>query len=221
MRACAVTLAPEITGNEASYLKKLLKRESFRGKHLEIGTAAGGTLCLLMNVFETGARPPFVVVDSMNYFSDQFSSVQKNLENNGIPPADVEFRVQSSDEAFAEAYVRQEKFDFMLIDASHKIHHVTDDLRWTRLLNKGGIVCVHDYRHARGVTLAVDRFLRKNPHFEMLACVDKLISFRKTDGGSREEVTSGDRLWAAVLAPAIQVEASLRKRFPGTAKVKR
>ncbi|MBI4686389.1 MAG: class I SAM-dependent methyltransferase [Nitrospirae bacterium] len=199
--------------DEAVYLQGLVRQEGFKGKHLEIGTAAGGTLCLLMKVFETGKRPPFIVVDSMNYFPNQYEAVQKNLKNNGITLADVEFRIKSSREAFAEAYRAGEMFDFILIDASHKIHRVTEDLMWTRLLSKGGIVCLHDYRYIKGVTLAVKRFLRKNPHFEVIDCIQTLIALRKSRLSSKPEINLTDRLRATALAPLLQLENSLTKRL--------
>jgi len=43
----------------------IIKREKFRGLHLEVGTAAGGMLCQMMLCFDDDQRPPFVAVDRM------------------------------------------------------------------------------------------------------------------------------------------------------------
>ena len=65
MRACATTLAPEVTEKELNALTGLLETSGLDAPHLEIGTAAGGTLKAMMGVYEDGVRPAFVVVDPM------------------------------------------------------------------------------------------------------------------------------------------------------------
>lgn len=211
MRPCPRTLAPELSNDELSSLLGVIREKRFPGKHLEIGTAAGGGLCAMMKVFEDGERPPFVVVDPMNYFQDQLSTVKNNLRSNGLPVEGVDFRIMKSNDAFTEASRRGESFDFIFIDGAHKIHYVTDDLRWTRLLKKGGIVCLHDYTQVRGVRLAANRFLKMNPHYEKVECVNTLLILCKVKEGGRPEVSFMDRLWASVLAPILRLEVFTKK----------
>ncbi len=211
MRRHARTLAPELTDKELASLLDIIRKMRFQGKHLEIGTAAGGTLCCMMKVFEYHERPPFVVVDPMTYFQDQLNTVMKSLQNNGVPAEEVDFRIKKSSEAFIEANQRGESFEFIFIDGAHKIHYVTGDLRWTRLLRKGGIVCLHDYSSVRGVTLAADRFLRKNSNYEKVDCVHTLLILRKTRESSTPEISLTDRIWASALAPLLRLDIFTKK----------
>lgn len=211
MRPIARTLTPELTDAELSTLLDILQESRFQGKHLEIGTAAGGTLYSMMKAFEDHKRPRFVVVDPMTYFQNQMDTVKKNLQDNGISAEDVDFRVMKSNQAFREADQRHESFDFIFIDGAHKIHYVTDDLRWTRLLNAGGIVCLHDYTSVRGVRLAADRFLGKNPHYVKVVCVNTLLILRKTGESLRPEISFSDRVWASLFAPLLRLEVFTKK----------
>ena len=86
MRASATTLASEVPENELAALKAQLKRRRLKGSHLEIGTAAGGTLKELMRCYPNTARPRFVVVDPMRYFPDQLAIVRRNLASAGLDP---------------------------------------------------------------------------------------------------------------------------------------
>ena len=211
MRPFARTLTPELTDEELAALLGIIRKRRFQGKHLEIGTASGGTLCSMMKVFEDHERPPFVVVDPMTYFQNQMNTVKKNLHDNGVSAEQVDFRIMKSDRAFIEGDRKRESFDFIFIDGAHKIHYVTDDLRWTRLLSDGGIVCLHDYTSVRGVTLAVDRFLRKNPHYMKVECVNTLLILCKTEEGLRPEISFSDRVWASLFAPLLRLEVFTKK----------
>ncbi len=215
-RNCAATLEPEMSGVELAALEKWIASASLKGKHLEVGTAAGGTLCHLMKQYSGDTRPPFAVVDTMVYFSDQLKVVQANLTANGLHPEDVDFRIMSSAEAYSAAVAINERFDFILIDASHKISSVMDDLRWLRLLNTGGIACFHDYApRFKGVRWPIDRFLHKYPHFERLGLSGTLLGITRTKEVERMEVTHLDRLWAQLWSPLLQLDRGLRKRFTG------
>ncbi len=44
MRACAKTLESELAEDELSFLLETIHASNYEGKHVEIGTAAGGTL---------------------------------------------------------------------------------------------------------------------------------------------------------------------------------
>lgn len=212
-RPSASTLEPEMTDEELSGLNAWLKMANLKGAHLEIGTAAGGTLCFLMNQYAPTHRPKFTVVDTMSYFADQMATVKRNLANHGLDAAQVDFRVMSSDDAFARAEAAKDRFDFILVDASHKVRYVMNDLRWMRLLRVGGLACFHDYApQYKGVRWPIDRFLRRNPHFTRVDQAGSLLCLRKEREAARHEVTEADRLWAWACSPILQWDLSIQKR---------
>lgn len=210
MRPFPRTLSAELSNDELTSLIGIIREKSFRGKHLEIGTAAGGALCCMMNAFEDRDRPPFVVIDPMTYFVDQLNIIKKNLRDNGISPDRIEFRVMKSNEAFIRAIQNRESFDFIFIDGAHKVNYVTDDLRWAGLLKKGGILCLHD-TNVRGVRLAVDRFRRRNPHYETVKSVNTLLILVKQKESPRPEISFIDRAWASAVAPLLRLEVFSKK----------
>ena len=211
MRACATTLESEMSPEERGFLLDLLRREAFPGPHLEVGTAAGGTLCEMMRCFDDEHRPPFVAVDRMTYFPNQLDLVRKNLEQHDLDPQQVDFRVATSSQAFQQSVRKKETFDFILIDASHKILGVMADLRWTRLLNVGGIVCLHDYSPREpGVQLAVDRFLKSHVNYDILGQAGTLLALRKIERRFLREVSPLDRAYG--VAWYLPLEASRRFR---------
>lgn len=214
MRTSAHSLASELWPNELIFLKSLLQKTCRGGKVLEVGTAAGGTLCEMMKCFEDSARPDFVVVDPMMYFPDQLGIVKRNLEEHGLDPASVDFRIGTSNDLLAPALESGHRFDFMLIDGSHKIRYVTQDLGWLQLLNPGGIVCFHDYndRH-KGVTWPVDRFVRRHQNYRRGELVESLLAIEKISASTRVEVSVMDYLWSTVLSPWLQLEMSVKKRL--------
>lgn len=212
MRRCATTLEGEMTAAEHAFLLEVLKRERFDGQHLEIGTAAGGTLCAMMGCFDDGRRPQFVVVDRMTYFPDQLEAIETNLRRHGLDPVKVDFRIATSDAAFRAAQERGETFDFVLLDGGHKILNVMSDLRWTRLLNVGGIICLHDYiPKFPGVKLSVDRFLAGHPHFRVVGQADSLLALQKVSAGRRPEVSAGDRAYALAMHLPLLTRRKLAK----------
>ena len=131
----------------------------------------------------------------MSYFPDQQGAFRNNLKSHDLDPDSVDLRINTSQAAFAESSRSSEKFDFILIDASHKILAVMADLRWARQLNVGGIVCLHDYAEKfPGVVLAVDRFLASHPEYEKIGSSGSLLALRKTRPSRHREVTPFDRL---------------------------
>lgn len=189
-----------MTDEELALLEAILRREAFAGAHLELGTAAGGTLCRMLACLprERG----FVVVDRMRYFDGQRESFERNLARHGVDRARVELRVASSARAFRAAAVRGERFDFVLIDAGHTLVDATRDLRWARLLAPGGIVCLHDvddrWSH-RGVRVALARFERRRPEYERVARAGTLVALRKTRAPRRRETDALDVAHATAL----------------------
>ncbi len=213
-RISSVTLTPELSSEELAALTDFAKKSNRGGLYLEIGTAAGGTLCEMMQCFTDVERPRFVVVDPMNYFPNQLEIVGENLRQHGLDPARVDFRVFPSTVAFPAAEAGAEAYDFMLIDGAHKIRHVTWDLRWLRLLKVGGIVCLHDYadRH-KGVKWSADRLLKKHPNYRREKLAVNLLVLRKTAPSATPEIRPGDELWATLMSPILQLERSLSKRI--------
>jgi predicted O-methyltransferase YrrM len=200
MRRCATTLEGEMTTEEHRFLVELLSSGKRRGTHLEIGTGAGGTLCVMLNAFAQENRPRFVVIDTMRYFPGQLESVLKNLARHGFDQKAVDIRVSKSDAAFARAETANERFEFVLIDGSHKVRAVMGDLRWSRLVNVGGIICLHDYSpRFLGVQMAVNHFLRRNRNYRRIALAGSLLVLRKEALAARREVTRVDELYASAL----------------------
>ena len=218
-RSSAVTLASELASEEVSLLLTWVRPTPAEGRVLEVGTAAGGTLCQMMKCFPDAQRPKFVVVDPMSYFPNQVEIVRQNLRQHDLDPAEVDLRVARSNEAFQQAQAAGETYDFILIDAAHKIRYVTQDLCWTRLLKVGGVICLHDYnsRH-KGVLWSADRFLRKHRNYRRQALVNTLLLLKKNAASLRPEIDERDRLWAALLSPCLQLESSLRKRLARSAR---
>jgi predicted O-methyltransferase YrrM len=213
MRASATTLEPETSKNELTRLVALLRAERLKGAHLEIGTAAGGTLRELMRAYPDETRPRFVVVDPMTYFPDQLAKVRRNLEDAGLSPNRVDFRVAKSRPALGQARRAGETFSFIFVDGAHKIRYVTEDLAWAELLEPGGIVCFHDYGPAeRGVMMAVDRFLARHPNYAVVDRVERLLIVRKLSAG-RGEVSLWDRVRAWAIGLYLQLAAGARKRL--------
>lgn len=213
MRTCARTLEPEMSPRELDLLISKAIEAKLPGKHLEVGTAAGGTLCACMAGFREEERPPFVVVDPMSYFPGQLQRVRLNLSQHGIAPDTVDFRVCSSLEAFQSAAIMNERFDWIFIDASHKLRYVAQDLRWASLLNVGGYLSFHDYcSRFPGVRIAVNYFLRRNTNYRVVEQVDSLIILQKMAPSCRSETGLGLRMGAPLASVCLQVVQSLRKR---------
>ena len=216
MRQCATTWESEIPEVEMKSLLAALRQRELKGKHLEIGTAAGGTLCRLIRFYEEefGQSPPFLVVDPLKYFPHQFETVCQNLEKHDIDPREIEFLKSSSKDAFSSLANHPPELDFILVDGNHKIRYVTEDLRWVRFLRPGGLLCLHDYTpRFPGVYLSGKRLLRKHPNYEVVSQVESLLILRKSRESSRPEISAIDRLWAACLGPWFQLKASLAKRL--------
>lgn len=216
MRDCATSLVSELSSNELVCLIDFLVNKKLKGIHLEIGTAAGGTLCKLMSSYrdELHSCPNFIVVDPLKYFPNQYEKILENLSNHNLASSSVEFMKLSSNDAFLAFSQTPRSLDFILIDGNHKANYVMEDLRWAKYINAGGILCLHDYGiPQKGVKLTTDRFLRKNPHYKILKQVEQLLIIEKTRSTSQPEVNLLDIFYSKVLALKIQFEKSLRKRI--------
>lgn len=214
MRECATTLASELLEDELNALLDLLKQNNFTGNHLEIGTAAGGTLLRMMKCYREDARPHFVVIDPMCYFPNQHELVKTNLRNNDIDPQQVEFRITKSYDAFKQAEKAKEEYDVIFIDGAHKFKYIMEDLSWARLLRKGGVLCLHDYhRKTKGVIWAAEGFLRKYDNYSRVALINRLLVIRKNEESTIPEISRADRFYATAVSPFLQLSYSLQKRM--------
>ena len=213
MRQSATSMESELQPAELAALQALLRSAQLRGTHLEVGTAAGGTLKELLLCY-AAPRPRFVVVDSFRYFSNQEQIVADNLRSAGIDPGDVEMRAIDSETALAAATAAGEQFDFILIDANHQARHVISDLRWARLLRPGGYLCLHDYGpNFPGVMWATDRFLRSNPNYRRVSLTVSLVVIQKSEMSRRGEVGTADLVLGKCLTPLHKLRRSIQKRL--------
>jgi predicted O-methyltransferase YrrM len=216
MRASATTLEAETTEAERSTWVEPLRNAGLTGMHLEIGTAAGGTLKELMKIYPNGARPRFVVIDPLTYFPNQRDIIERNLRVSGLDPADIDFRVGYSWPALQDALAARESFSFIFVDGDHSAKGTMQDLVWTRMLEVGGLVALHDYRPKfRGVIWAVERFLRQHSNYEKIARVEGLVILRKTAMSEVSEVTAFDIALADLMKVPLKWLWSVEKRlFP-------
>lgn len=213
MRPSAINTESEFRPAELAALQALLKAAQLRGPHLEVGTAAGGTLKELLLCY-LPPRPRFVVVDSFRYFPRQKEIVVDNLRSAGIDLTDVDMRATDSDGALAAAAAAGETFDFILIDANHQARHVISDLRWAKLLRAGGYLCLHDYGPKfPGVMWATDRFLAKNPNYRQVSLTVSLVVIQKSEMSKREEIGGVDLALGKLLTPLHKLRHSMRKRL--------
>jgi len=213
MRPSAISIESELHPAELAALQALLKSAQLRGTHLEVGTAAGGTLRELLLCY-TPPRPRFVVVDSFQYFPRQKEIVADNLRSAGIDPGDVDLRAVDSESALAAAAAAGEQFDFILIDANHQARHVISDLRWASLLRPGGYLCLHDYGPKfPGVTWAAERFLANNRNYRRVSLTDSLLTIQKSAMSRSSEVGATDLFFGKVVTPLHKLRRSIQKRM--------
>src|ERR1044071_179693 len=178
MRQSAIDMSSELAVAELAALKSFLRSAGLNGTHVEIGTAAGGTLKELMQAYER-PRPRFIAVDTFRYFPNQREIVESNLKSAGIDLTDVELRAMSSEQALRVAIDAGERFDLIFIDANHEARHVIRDLRWAALLTEGGALCLHDYSpRFSGVVWAVGRFLGRNRNYQRVSLSESLLILR-------------------------------------------
>lgn len=216
MRRCAITLESEISDVERNALLKVLKDFSLKCTHLEIGTAAGGTLCEIYNFYKSTDReiPNFWVVDPMKYFPDQIDIVEDNLISHGVDLSKVRFLRSISSVAINEAFIENPEFDFIFIDGSHKRKYVTQDLIWTRFLKKGGILCAHDYSPKfPGVYKSIDLFLKKYKNYKLISVAETLAIIKKEDITKKSEITNMMMLTSMIDGFIQQTRSSIQKRF--------
>jgi hypothetical protein len=198
---------------ELDLLLNVISKYNGKKAHVEIGTAAGGTLWRMMNCFGRKNHPPFLVVDPMGYFLNQLETVRNNLTANNANLEKVEFRQIPSSEALIQARKSDEKFSFILIDGRHKIRYVMEDLMWGELIEAGGLLCLHDYTEAfPGVMKSVNWFIKNNPHYTVEAQAGSLLVLRKDKESDSPEVGTFGIFYAWCWAPYLQILPSILKR---------
>jgi len=197
-RISATTLESECTQEERALLRRILSDHELRGRHLEIGTAAGGTLKELIGIYmNRPERPQFVVIDPLTYFENQLSKIQANLKSAGIDPDSVAFWQGTSTDFLARERASGVGFDFVFIDGDHRAYPVMVDLQWADMVNPGGFICLHDRSEKfPGVGWAIDRFLSRSPEFSFVQQAGTLVVLRKNIDRQGSFVTASD-LWAA------------------------
>lgn len=215
MRQSAITGESELDQISLQAILDLFERKRFRGAHLEIGTAAGGTLKSMLQWYsDKGKTPEFHVVDPMTYFPDQLNIVKANIERADLSLANVFFHVGNSREQYELASSMVTTYDFVLIDGSHKAHHIVWDLQWLSKLAIGGVVVFDDY-HAGfdGVDLVVDRFLLSRNDFEVFDQKGRALFVKRVGLSNRSMVCRSDVMIAEIMAPLFQLKVSIRKRL--------
>lgn len=211
-RESAINLCSEMDEHELVAMRKVIAENKFTGPHLEIGTAAGGTLREILKCYDK-ERPSFVVIDPFSYFPNQLDIVLRNLKESGLSADGIEFRKGYSWPECEKALNNKERYDFILIDGHHGFKHVMQDLRWTRMLNVGGVVCLHDYgSRFPGVAWAGDKFLQKYPNYKVIEHTGTLFVLKKSAEGS-SEVSWLDILHADIVRKLYIFKKSFRKRL--------
>lgn len=200
VRRSGVTLESECSEQERKVLIGILRDNSLIERHLEIGTAAGGTLKEMMGAYrDRDTKPKFVVIDPLTYFPNQKEKIELNLRNAGLDPSEVDFCAGTSNDFLSAARANETRFDFIFIDGDHKHVPAMIDLQWTDMLRSGGFVCLHDYGPKfPGVIWAADYFLKRNPNFRRHAQAGTLLVLAKTAEGRHPAVTKFDLLVAHV-----------------------
>jgi hypothetical protein len=206
-------LQAETTDEERAALFACVRQARLAGAHLEIGTAAGGTLKDLIALYPADGRPQFVVIDPLTYFPNQRDVIERNLSLAGIDPNTVDFRVAKSGSALRRALAAKERFSFIFIDAVHSADHVMQDLTWTRLLDVGGLVALHDHcAKFPGVIWAVRHFLSRQGNYTLVGQAGSLVVLKKIAPSKSPEVSLLDRFMAGLVAIPLHWRRMLQKR---------
>lgn len=194
MKSSKLSGDPEMTNAElallVSELSSAANASREKAKILEIGTAAGGTLVRMLGAIPREEHGRVGVIDPFNYFEDHLGRFRKNLTDNGYDPGTIDIRVGYSKDELKKSVERGDRFDFILFDASHKLYHTTQELRWMKLLVVGGLAAFHDYKQSKwpGVKIAVDKFLSRNPNYRIKSGADSLLVIEKTAPTTKTEV---------------------------------
>ncbi len=140
-------------------------------------------------------------------------TVTRILRGAGLGEELVEFRVGYGWQLCVMALKNGDRFDFIFIDGHHGPNHVIQDLRWTRMLQLNGFVCLHDYRsNFPGVIWAVEYFLRKNSNYKKVSHADSLVILQKISDG-KPEVSWYDLLSGEAIHKMMTLKKSIKKKL--------
>ncbi len=215
VRASATTLESECTEAERALMQRILTTSDLKDRHLEIGTAAGGTLKELIKLYsDRGSVPQFCVIDPLSYYPNQREIIERNLVGAGIDPDSVEFWQGITLDLVTRERSIGGRFDFVFIDGDHRAYPVTVDLQWADLVNKGGFIFLHDSSPKfPGVTWAIERFLQNCPEFEKVGQEGSLVVLHKVAERSKPCVAKADLVAARWWQLRFKWARSLRKRL--------
>jgi len=212
MRGSGLTGQTEMSGVEITLLLSEVAGSKGEGRILEIGTAAGGTLVQVLKTLPVSEHARVSVVDTFDYYPDHMGIFRRNLSDNGLDPDTIDARASRSNIALKGSIGRGETFSFIIVDGSHKLKHVMEDLRWLGLLEVGGVAALHDYSEREpGVKLAVDRFLSRNLNYKIKAQAGTLLVLEKTAVSKGAEVTWLDLIFANVYNVVLQNKKSINR----------
>ena len=212
-RESALTLNSEMTVAEVSSIKNAIKDSKLTGLHIEIGTAAGGTLCEILKCYQNELNvepPPFIIIDPLTYFDDQYEKICLNLKNNGLSQITLLLKSKSS-VAFRNLSDHAGEIDFILIDGNHKINHFVGDLRFSRYLRE--VLLIHDYSEDFKGVKSMKLFLHRYKCYEVISHVDALLIIRKKAISTSKEISFLDRLFTLFLSFFYQLGKSISKRL--------
>ena len=94
VRECSYTLSSEMAPEEIYEILKFITLHKPKGTHLEIGTAAGGTLCQILKHYRYTLKldqPDFIVVDPLKYFDRQYEKICENFQNHSLSLDNIVF----------------------------------------------------------------------------------------------------------------------------------
>jgi len=193
---------PRMTILEAKALYDFAKKNVGLGAIVEVGSALGGSACLLSqaskgaNGEKTYCIDPWAesfwsetVADNWNTWrqsrygtqSESLSSPYKNflanVKKNGV--SDLVEAIRGESQAVAKNWDNPIKLLF--IDGSHEYKDVVVDIKsWEPHIVKNGVIAFHDYgAKSVGVTQAVNDLILPLKKFSKLKEVDSLVAFTK------------------------------------------
>lgn len=216
VRQSSITLESECSEAERAALRDILKNSNFTAAHMEIGTAAGGTLKELIGCYPLSQAPQFIVIDPLSYFPDQLSKIKTNLASAEIDPESVDFWQGTTETFINSDRAENLNLDFLFIDADHRHFPVLVDLAWAAKVNKGGYVCFHDDQPKfPGVGWAIRRFMSNNANFKYVTKADSLVIIKKLDSSREVNISAWDLKVASLRQTLSRLGMSLKKRILG------
>jgi predicted O-methyltransferase YrrM len=212
-------LDAEMHPDERALLQRMTSEHVSEGGLLEVGTAAGGSLVLMLDALRESGRGGVRVVslDHMRYFENQHSVIRENLASHGHDPDGVEFWIGKTPKIL-RGYSGP-AFDMILVDANHTYKHCTIDSQWIRHLRADGVILFHDYHPPfPGVIRAVDELCQRNPHLRIVERAQSLLAIQRDTSLAPtklgREVRKVDVLRATVLTALSRLLRKLGLDYP-------